>query len=242
MLTVKEWAAANGFDYSYIDDRLFEYTPTWYREKAAHKICVIADLARAELAKEYLSSGYKRTVWIDADVVIFDAPSFKVAIPGSHAFCREVWLDITPEKKLRCLNNINNAVTVFTGNSEFLDFYIYACKENVRTWQGQNIPAEINIRFLTAVFPHLRFPLLNNVGLFSPFIMNSLVTGDDRLPSLYMQKFGSTLCAANLCLSFRNKAYNGIYMPDSTYEQVIKLLLETKGKVINRHFMPKRVD
>src|SRR5258706_16177245 len=67
--SVREWAKCQGFDYVFIDDRLFEYAPQWYRTKVKDDILLISDLARLKLAKEFLDQKYQRTIWVDADVL-----------------------------------------------------------------------------------------------------------------------------------------------------------------------------
>lgn len=233
--TVKHWARKNKFDYQFIDDQMLDYVPQWYRDKVGEKIALIADLARLEMAKEFLLNGYERTIWMDADVIIFNDEKFVIDITGDFAFCKEVWFDLSPEKKLMCLYNITNGVTVFT-NSNFLDFFIYACKQLIKNSQKNSIPFEINIRFLTMLYKHLKYPLLANVGQFSPLILDSIVNNRDMLLKAYMQHFGSPNYASNLCLSFRNKTHSGISINDEIFGKVIEILLESKGEVINKYF------
>lgn len=46
MKTVEDWAAARGFDYEFMQDRLFDYVPPWYAEKVNRHILLVSDLAR----------------------------------------------------------------------------------------------------------------------------------------------------------------------------------------------------
>lgn len=235
--TVKYWAESNEFDYQFIDDRMLDYVPQWYRNKVGDKIALIADLARLELAKEYLSNGYERTIWMDADVIIFNTEKFVINIESDFAFCKEVWFDTSPGKKLMCLYNITNGVTVFTIKNNFLDFFIYACKQLIKNAQKNAIPFEINIRFLTMLYKHLKYPLLTNVGQFSPLILDGIVNNREMLLKAYMQHFGSPNYASNLCLSFRNKTHSGITINDEIFKRVIEKLIKTKGEVLNRYIV-----
>jgi hypothetical protein len=44
--SARGWADQSGFDYHFVDDRLFDYCPPWYREKVAGDILLMSDLAR----------------------------------------------------------------------------------------------------------------------------------------------------------------------------------------------------
>ena len=90
MKSVRGWAADRGFDYQFFDDRFFEYAPDWYREKVKHHRLLVGDLARLELGKKFLAEGYDRTIWIDADVIVFDSENFNVDIREDFAFCRNI--------------------------------------------------------------------------------------------------------------------------------------------------------
>lgn len=235
METVKSWAELKGFDYEFIDDRLFEYVPDWYLEIACGQIELIADLARLEIARKFLQKGYDRTIWVDADVVIFNPEKFTIKSSIPYAFCREVWIGVAKDGKVLCSTKVNNAVTVFTKDNTILDIYINTCKDIVKL-KGDSIDKlDISTRFLTNIYeqwPDL--PLLTNVGLFSPAVIYSIVSGSDEYIELYINKFGYPVQAANLCASHRN--YNlapGIIIDDNMFLKAVDKLIVTKGSVVN---------
>ncbi|MEG4589159.1 hypothetical protein QUA54_28665 [Microcoleus sp. MOSTC5] len=240
MQTVKDWATLKGFDYQMIDDKLFDYVPDWYKEKANGKIQPISDLARLELAKEFILKGYERTVWIDADILIFQPEQLNINTREEYLFCREAWIELetgstVEEGKIVCISKVHNALTIFTQKNSFLDFYIYVCKEIVRNTQGKLSSIEVSTRFLTNLHQIFPLPLFKNMGLFSPLNMYGIAQNQNYFTQEYVKLIGAPIYAANLCSSFRNTSFQGIDMNDQVYEIVIEKLLETKGELVNQY-------
>lgn len=243
--TVRDWAALKGFEYVFIDDRLFDLAPGWYREKVEHQIQPIADLARLELAKEFLNGEFDRTIWVDADVAIFDADRFVIDVTEEYAFCREVWIEqlrpLTAARRdlkgfrldgIYCRERVNNAVSVFTKGNSMLEFYIHACKHIVKDKRRVS-NLDVGTFFLTALHKQFKLPLLTNVGLFSPHLMQDLANGGGRMTDIYREQFGFPIMAANLCASYANKEYEGITVGDDTYLAVLNHLIDTAGAIVN---------
>ncbi|MFC1826897.1 glycosyltransferase family 2 protein [Thermodesulfobacteriota bacterium] len=236
MESVRKWADTNKFDYRFIDDELFSYVPDWYREKVDRQINLVSDLARLNLARKYLDEGYDRTIWIDADIIIFHPEHFHISIANGYGFCHEVFTKISPEGEITNFIHVNNAITVFEKNNKFLDFYIYSCEQIVRN-KKELTHTSVGTQFLTATHHFLCNQTMRNMGLLSPLIMNSIAGKKKHLMEMYMKAFGSRMFAANLCASYRNRNVQGISMVDDIYETVISQLNETKGDILN-HFLP----
>jgi hypothetical protein len=248
--TVREWSAARGFEYRFIDDELFEYVPTWYRDKVENRVQLVSDLARLEVAKQILSEGYDRAVWVDADVVVFDPDSLTIDVTEEYAFCREVWLeqDEPPrrvrhwwgerlvEGKVTCSHSINNAVSVFVQGNTLLDFYIDACKWIVRSKSKPISVNDVGVHFVSLLHRIMEFSLISNVGMFSPVVMRDIGEGGGACLRLYVSQFGSRVAAANLCSSMRGRTYNEVDMSDELFDRVVERLLETKGGVVNQYY------
>jgi len=233
MQTVKDWALVRGFDYHFIDDRFFEYAPAWYREKVNHDVLLVSDLCRLIAARELLSKGYQRTIWVDADVVVFDPENFRVDVSEGYAFCREVWIGLGQGGRFFYRHSVNNAVTVFVQGNSFLEFYIDACQSRIR-----HIPLidriDASTRFLTHLHELMHLNLMNHVGLLSPLVLADLVRGTETMLKAYMVCFGAPIFAANLCSSFGGQTYDGVMMHDGVYGAALEKLVQTKGSVINR--------
>lgn len=240
MQTVKDWATLKNFDYQMIDDKLFDYVPDWYKEKVNGKVQPISDLARLELAKEFLLKGYERTVWMDADVLIFHPEQLNVNTIEEYSFCREAWISLEAGSKVEsgkivCRNKVNNAMTVFIQNNSFLNFYIYACKEIVENYQGTVSLIEVGTKLLTSLHQIFPLHLFKNIGLFSPLTMYGIAQDKKYFTQEYIKLMNAPIYAANLCASFRNTTYRGVDMNDKLYEIVIGKLLETKGELVNQY-------
>ncbi len=234
--TVEGWAGRKGFAYEFVDDRLFDHVPGWYKRRVNGNKVLMSDLARLELAREFLAAGYERTIWVDADVVVFDPDRFEISARRDYAFCKEAWIDKLNNGESRLRSNINNAVSVFCRNNDFLDFYIYSCKAIIKKRKTPFRTSEVGTKFLTRLARSVPLPVLTNVGLFSPVVNVDIAEGGGPCLDAHMTAFGHPLRAGNLCASFRGRPYNGITMTDSLFERVIDRLIDTGGGVLNDRF------
>jgi hypothetical protein len=234
MQTVRCWAAANGFDYRFVDDRLFEYAPAWYRQKVANDVLPVSDLARLVLAKEFLAGGFDRTVWVDADVAVFAPDRFAIEVTDGVAFCKEAWVGPGPGGGFTTSLRVNNSVSVFVQGNQFLDFYIDACRRIVAGRQRVG-RWDVGTRFLTVLNEFLRFQLLPSVGLINPPMMADITGGSDDSLRTYMAGFGSPVFAANLCASARHARFTDLVLSDAVYEAVLDRCIGTGGEILNRH-------
>lgn len=226
LATVRDWALSQGYDYRFLDDRLFDYVPAWYRRKVADNMLLVTDLARLFVARELLSEGFGRTIWVDADVLVFAPRNFRIDLAEGYAFCREFWIDRAGDGRLTGTPGINNAVSVFVAGNTFLDFYIDACQRIVRTSEGPS-PLAVSTHFLSGLHRVMPLESIPHVGLFSPIVMRAL-THAPAGPTLrmYERNGGSPAYAANLCSSFRNRTWQGVLMEDGLYERAVGNLLE----------------
>ncbi|HLO84518.1 MAG TPA: hypothetical protein VK203_05815 [Nostocaceae cyanobacterium] len=246
MQTVKDWAELNGYDYQR-EDNFFDYVPDWYIDKAQGKINVIADLSRLEIAKKFLDEGYDQTIWMDADVVVFDPHNLKIDTPEEYLVCREVWLDTEDNKNfgegdIFCTEKVTNSLVYFTKNNSFLDFYIYATKSILKNQTGRLSRLAVSTKFLSKIYEIMELPLFPNMGLFSPILMHAIVEDKHEIIQLYAQALKSPIYATNLCFSFRNQSHKGIMVTDQLFEEVIDKLIQTKGEIINKYFSLSLVD
>lgn len=235
MKTVKEWTEKNGFEYAFIDERIYDYVPDWYIKKTKNNILPISDLARLEIAKEYLNKGYDRTIWIDTDVIIFDTDKFNIEVEEEFAFCKEIGIGKRPNGKVMSSQAVTNSVCVFTKNNSMLDFYIYSCKSLVKNKKGDIHKCDVGTTFLTKLYKDIHFPLLTNAGLFSPRIMFEIAYNKNECIKKYIKTFGHPMYAANLCSSLENMTFNNFKLEKNIYHRVIDKLIKTKGSIINNY-------
>ena len=230
--SVREWAEQQGFAYRFFDDVMFSYAPDWYREKVANHVLLVSDLARLEIARELISEGFDRAIWIDADILIFDPNRFTVDIHEQFAFCREIWLDLADGNRLTWSSRVNNSVSVFLRDNAFLDFYRYACQQLVRNSEKPS-PLAVGTSFLTSLHPVLGFQLLTNVGILSPILMFEILNGTNQALQTYMSQVGQRLQAINLCASLGGKRLLDLVVDDAAFARTVDRLLEGQGAVLN---------
>jgi hypothetical protein len=231
MRSVREWACGRGLEYRFIDDRLFDYLPSWYREKSFENLLPHTNLARLVVAKELLNEGYDRTVWIDADILVFDPERFDIEVDADFAFCREVWTEIKWGAVVKS-PGINNSVAMFMRGNRFLDFCIWAHEEIVRH-QELVLRHGTSTRLLTALHKAAPLPTIGNVGLISPVTMRDLLRGDGKVVREYILAHGAPLRAVNLGGSMCDTDRKGIGSGPADYEALVELLLECRGSVFN---------
>ena len=233
MASVRAWADARGHAYRFIDDALFDAVPGWFLDKVRREVHLVSDLARLNLARQYLAEGFERALWVDADVVVFDPDNFSLDGAPGYAFCREDFLALRDERTLEVTRRVCNAVSLFARGNALLDFYIHACEELVRTRDGFRHTA-IGTELLGALNRQFPLPVLAGVNLMSPFVLHALATGAEPVLRFWMGHVRSPLAAGNLCATFRNRRLGAIDLADATFERVVAALLESRGAVLNR--------
>lgn len=231
--TVRRWAEHRGHAYEITDDSFFDPVPPWFRERVLGDKVIMSDLARLLRAKELLRT-YERAIWVDADVVVFDPDGLSLDVAGPHALCREAWLSKTPEGQLSCSMRVNNMVAVFARGTPLLDFYIHACEAIVRETRGRVGRLDIGTKFLTLLQRAVPLPLITEVALLSPLLLDEIRNERDPLVRIYMEKLAVPVYAANLCSSFRNQRVDGVPVDDGLYAAAVDRLVGTRGELLNR--------
>jgi hypothetical protein len=241
MDTVKRWAGSHGYDYHFVDDRLFEYVPAWFREKSASQKLPQTDLARLLVAKELLSDDYERAVWIDADVVIFDPDKFSIDLKWDFLVCMEVWIGRDRHGKTLAQKKVNNAVLVFERRNRFLDFYIFACQSIVRKLTREIRNDEVGTRFLTGLDMFVPLPMMATLAMLSPMMCQAILQGHDDILDLFAQHHPHPCYAANLCGSLVGSVTETIspLTPD-TMLALVERLIETRGADVNARIVQRK--
>ena len=240
MQSVTQWARVQQFEYRFIDDRLFDYVPPWYRQAAGANIQVITNLARLAVARELLAEGYERTIWVDADIVVFDTSAFRVEITHDFAFCYEVWLTLEAGETHK-QSAVNNSVSVFVRGNAFLDFCIWAHEDLVR--RGTQILAHgTSTRLLSALYTTVPFPLLTNVGMLSPAVAQDMRDGSVRLAQEYAALHARPIHAINLCGSMCGKLLDGRVLDDGDYDMLVGAMLASRGTMFRREVVTPGVS
>src|SRR5262245_8315575 len=236
--SVAEWSRAGGQDYEFVDDALFGLLPSWYRERCGAQILPQTDLARLLLLRQRLRGGYRRVIWIDADILIVNYANFHLDVRDGFALCYEMWIEAGANGSFLTRGPaINNAVIVMDAENPILEFLIYACQSII----GMQAPGAVGrldastlpLSRLGAIMP---LPLLRCVGLISPPITRQVARGGGPLCAMYAAAFGSRIGAVNLCASLRGVPVGGVALTDDHYSSAIDVLEQSRGNVFNQYF------
>lgn len=223
MESVRTWARRRDYDYRFYDDELFDLAPRWYRDRVQHHVLPVTDLARLVAARDLLIEGYERTMWIDADVLVFAPDRFDVDLEGDHCFCRETWLGVngmgyTP------FPGVNNAVTSFQGGAGVVEPYIAAVERRALSPVAFH-PQQAGTQLLGEM--HLASPLAlrHDVAMISPGMHDDFAHDCADALGEYARAHGARSAAANLCGSFRNRVHDGIALDDAGLGRSVDFLL-----------------
>jgi hypothetical protein len=223
--SVRAWTEAQGFDYRFFGDDFLDLVPDWYRQKADGRIPIVTDLARLLAAKEHLATGFERVIWLDADVLVFDADRLHIDVASEFAFGREVWVQKTAAGSLRAYRNVHNAVCVFVAGNSFLDFYIHACQSVLSRLDGGVPPQIVGPKLLTSLHNSIGFDLIDAVGMFSPLVVGDILAGGGPALDLMVKRSEGPICAANLCASLAGSIHDGMALDDAGMARACELLL-----------------
>ena len=227
MASVRAWSGAQRYEYRFVDDSLFDYVPDWYRRGAGDNIQVVSNLARLLVAKELLAAGYERTLWMDADILVFDEDAFRIDVASDFAFCHEVWITSHWGSLIK-QSGVNNSVSVFIRGNSFLDFCIWAHKDLVR--RGTKILAHgTSTRLLTALHQGIPLPLLTNVGVLSPVVARDVRDGANRIAKKYAAMHGAPIQAMNLGGSLCGKPFDGRVLANADFDAIVDAIAHTRG-------------
>lgn len=225
--SVRSWAAASGYEYRFVDNRLFDYAGATYCAYVEYNKLAITNLARLELAREALMAGYERVIWVDADVIVFDPERLTLDTTAGCAFCHQVWIHVTKNGPVSGAPKVNNCVCVFTADgASQLEQLIGIIRQTVAQREIRS-SLEVGTDLLTELHRRTEFTLLTNVGLLSPSVVRGLAADDPSYVSIYAQAFGHPIYAANLCAS------KAAMITEPQYMAAIDALVASRGEVIN---------
>ena len=199
--SVRQWAEGEGHDYSFIGDEFFETVDPGLREKLAHRLPVLADLARLYAARAALER-YERVVWFDADTLLFAPSELSVDIPDTFALGEETWIEEDGNGRLKPRRNLHNAVLVIRRGDPVLPFLI-RCTERIlsKIDPDRIAPQIVGPKLMSALNPMADFTVLKSVGALSPLVIRDIAAGRGNALSLFRRRSSFPLAGANLCAS-----------------------------------------
>lgn len=197
LASVRDWAAANGFLYRFLDDALFAVLPADIRDKTRGQPVVASDLARLLVIRKALEDGHEAVVWLDADTLVIDPGSLRLP-DESYAMGREVWVQ-RHGGGYRAYVKVHNAFLLFRAGNPLLDFYVHAAERILRRHRGDMAPQLIGPKLLTALHNMMSFPVSEAAAMLSPAVMDDLVAGDGPALALFRSRSAMAPAAVNLC-------------------------------------------
>ena len=223
--SVRAWADANGFDYAFKDDGLFELISPACLEAAGARKQMAADIARLAWMQQLLDDGRDRVVWLDADIYVFDPAALSADVPDGYAFGRERWVQPDKAGRLKVFNNVHNAVLVFTpAGRTTLDFYREQA-ERILLDAGPGVPAQlVGPKLLTALHNVVGFPLIGSVGMASPLVVRDLAQGGGPAWDMMRTAHGNGLAALNLSTSLVGTTTDGVAVTEELLERAVEVL------------------
>lgn len=202
--SVASWARAKGYDYRFIDDKIFDLLEPRLVEKTRVQPVIASDLARLKSLQQGLAEGYACVIWCDADFLIFKADEF-ILPAADFALGREVWVQAGEQGKLRAYVKVHNAFLMFRQGNHFLDFYTDTAQRLLHLNQGRMPPQFIGPKLLTAVHNIALCPVMEMAGMLSPTVIRDLLAGGGKALDLFHQKSPVALAGANLSSSLTER-------------------------------------
>ena len=174
--SVRSWAAAHGHSYLQMDDALFDIVPPWFAERCGGARLPITDLARLLWIRRFLREGWRRIIWLDADVLVTRPAAFAPDPVHRHAVGREYWLRRGEDGALIGEWAVTNCGLAFTAESALLDFYIETAEAIVRG-SGSVHPLTLGPRLLTPLGLIAPLPLIPDLATSSPLLTAEIAGG-----------------------------------------------------------------
>ncbi len=171
------------------------------REKFAHRLPVLTDLARLYAARTALET-YERVVWLDADTLLFAPDLLSIDIDDTFALGEETRIEEDPNGRLKPRKNLHNAVLVIRRGDPVLPFLI-RCTERIlaRLDPARAAPQIVGPKLMGALNPMAEFTVLRTVGALSPLVIRDIATGRGNALSLLRRRSAFPPAGANLCVS-----------------------------------------
>jgi hypothetical protein len=198
--SVRTWADAKGYDYQLTDDSAFALCGDEYLAQVGDNKRSITNLCRLELVRRAHREGYEWAVWIDADVLVFNAQAFSVSAVGRYAFARETWIEFIAPGRMRATASVNNSVFVCRRDEPDLDFLIAATR-HVAMHRAIADNYQVGGNLVRGLRASLAFETLGNVGMFSNYVVLALARDVPELLQRQARLHGTPVYAANLCAS-----------------------------------------
>lgn len=224
--STRAFAQEAGIAYRFVGDTLFDPLPEWILRKTRGRVQVASDLARLILIRDLLVEGWRKAVWLDADVFVFDPARMMAALelPEGYGFGREAWVQYDAKGRLKAWRGVHNAFTGFAAGNAFLPYYIEAAERILARHDGAMVPQLIGPKLLTALDNMISLPAYWYVNMTSPLVSAGLAAGSSQALDVFRARSGGIPAAVNLCQSYAGRESDGVHLDDAMMNQVIDRL------------------
>lgn len=233
MTSVEQWSGLQGYSYKRLGDEFFDVVPGWFRERSTQSHLPSTDLARLLWISAFLKDEWERVIWFDADVLIFNPEAMRIECRAPEMMCYEVWLREKPNEPLQPGIGVNNCTMSFTRESSFLEFYIQSCLRIAKQDPDGPSRNRLGPGLLKWVHRGTMLELIRTVAMFSPYMIRQIADGKKEAIRLYAEHWQGEIHAANLCSSVNDVNRFAQWYRVRAVEKAVKILLETKGSVVN---------
>jgi hypothetical protein len=120
------------------------------------------------------------------------------------------------------------------GNS-FLEFYIDACQKIIGGMEENKAMVNqiVGPKLLSALHNMIGYPLIENVGMLSPLVLQDIDKLGGVALDLLVDKMPAPMQAANLCSSLAGSVIDDIDLSHIMMERIVDRLLISKGGALN---------
>lgn len=200
--SVRQWSAHRGYQYCFVDDKIFSLLPDGFRHKFAGRAAMLSDYARLLALTQALRAGWQQVFWLDADLLVFDPDNLQPEPAADCTFGLETWIDNDKRGRLRTWRSVHNAFMQFANVGVVLPYLVRSiARIGARIDPLQAAPQTFGPKLLSALHNISPFDLAEQVGAFSPPVLADIAAGGGAYLAEMIRQQPCSPVAANLCAS-----------------------------------------
>lgn len=215
LASVRSWAAAQGYEYRFLGDELFDPIPEDARRACRGVVLPMTDIGRLLWLRALLDDGWDRVIWLDADILIFD-PALSIE---AEAVGREIWISKGLKDGFRAAESVNNCVLSMATGSPLLGRLLDATMAEAAMFDAPPHPRTLGPDLFRRLDAETPLPVASDIAMASPPMVAGLANGDPAALAAHHAVWRGPVRAANLCGS--------LIQDDDLALRAVERLLET---------------
>lgn len=228
LASVRGWAHGSGYSYRVLGDELFEPLPAQLTMLGPPPALPATDLARLLWCRRLLEEGWRRVIWLDADIFVIDPDAFRIGAEDEYRLCRELWT-WSEDGLLHGRWAVSNCAMTFTHGQPFLARYIALCEEEARAAAQPLHRLALGPTLLTRIDREAPLPQIRTVATLSPLLIEAIRRGADALLNAFLVEWQAPVHAVHLCRSLGAEGAGPRLNPDASVADAIALLRRSLG-------------